>query len=452
MKKVLTFILCFLFIGIVKAESCIVVSGTGTNYGDEVQCGSEHFYVLDYTKNKTKLMAKYNLMVGDKISFIEATEDAPLTRDYNNFETFKAAVDEYCDDIAEEQGYDAYYTYAMPNTSTGELKGCRVYENIEYEHALQDSKAEGTILVNGKSKLPLYGITYMVPEWGYDAMEKGIIKENEYDRNGDLIIDGSSYEEYLNDYKEELERQGIKVEKVAFPTLDGILDFLEDVSGETIDIELLYPEHSDPEDPSIYYIGKMDVRDYIEDKYSWLIDRTYWLGSGFEYNNQPNSNYGSGSEYNDYYLSNEGFLCALGRGECGYFEYPIGNGLRPVITVSSEDIGYKIETKTDGNGEIKSEKIEAKSGEVIIFTVTPDEGYVIGVIKVTDANGNVITFTKDELKGNTFTMPSANVLIEATFVVANAKTATFISVTIILIEVIAFSVIFIMNKKLKKEQ
>ncbi len=71
---------------------------------------------------------------------------------------------------------------------------------------------------------------------------------------------------------------------------------------------------------------------------------------------------------------------------------------------------YKIEVKTDGNGTITAEKTSFKNFEVK-FTVTPKEGYVLDVVKVTDASGNVVYF-----KDYTFTMPSANVTIEATFV------------------------------------
>ena len=446
MKKVLTFILCFLFIGIVKAETCVVVSGDGTNYGDEVKCGTEYFYVLERTDTTTKLFAKYNLMVGDEINYFEADPEEPKGT-FANYQLWQEAVENYCNSLAEEHGYDPYLVYPMFDMDEGTLKGCRAYQLIDEEHIRQNEKAVGTVIINGKSKLPLYGITYMVPEWGYEAIVNNNIKENEYNRKGNLIVEGSSFEEYINGYKDELTSQGINVKNVSFITLDGVLNFLEAVTGEEIEINLEYDyDDYNQYDPESFTL-KMNLKDYIPDKYSWLYSTTYWLGSGFyisDFNGVSNS------QYNDFYISNEGILCALGRGECGYFAYPIGNGLRPVVTVNNSEIDFIIETKTDGNGEVKAEKVKAKGGEVVKFTVTPNKGYVLGEVKVTDANGNVITFTKDELKGNSFTMPNANVLIEATFVVNNAKTATFISVMVIVIEVIAFFTILIMNKKIKK--
>ena len=78
---------------------------------------------------------------------------------------------------------------------------------------------------------------------------------------------------------------------------------------------------------------------------------------------------------------------------------------------------FNIETKTDGNGTISTKKIKAESGEEIMFTITPKEGYILSEVKVIDDNGNILTFTD-----NTFTMPSSDVTIEATFVPENPNT------------------------------
>lgn len=74
-------------------------------------------------------------------------------------------------------------------------------------------------------------------------------------------------------------------------------------------------------------------------------------------------------------------------------------------------IKYKIETKTDGNGTVTSSKTEAFNNEEITFITTPNEGYKLDKITITDKDGKAITYTN-----NTFTMPSNDVIIEATFV------------------------------------
>ena len=104
-------------------------------------------------------------------------------------------------------------------------------------------------------------------------------------------------------------------------------------------------------------------------------------------------------------------------------------------------------TEGKGNIEVASEQ---RPGEPVTFVVTPDKGYVIGVIKVTDVDGNVITFTKDDLKGNTFTMPTADVTIEVEFLVQNANTAD-IAITVIAIVAGFAGIMYLLNKKKLKE-
>ncbi len=449
MKKKLVFliIILFLLVSTVNAKKCNVETGDGTKFGDVITCGTESFYVLKHTDTETYLLSKYNLLVGDKIDFIDADSHAPSWADYSYEYDFFEDTAEYCNNYAQSKGYHAYYTYPLIDYDKFDLKGCRTYEKIEYEHVKQDEKAKGTILVNGKSQLPLYGITYMVPEWGYEAIHDNIIHRNLYDDNGDLILEGSSFKDYLDGYKEELTNQGLKIKSVSFPNLVKILEFMESVSGKQVEFNLISSPALNiggaaykPED----YVAKMDIKTFIPESYKWLYDRTYWLGSGFTHIEHPEI---SPSEYNDYYISNEGFLCALGRGECGYFDYPIGNGIRPVVEVLNDDIMYKIETKTDGNGEIKVEKIQAHGGEVIKFTVIPNEGYVLGVVKVTDATGKVVYFTD-----YTFTMPNANVLIEATFVKAktNPKTADIAIFIILIVFISSVTFILVNERKLRR--
>ena len=71
---------------------------------------------------------------------------------------------------------------------------------------------------------------------------------------------------------------------------------------------------------------------------------------------------------------------------------------------------YNINTVVKGEGTVEVIESSAPYKEVT-FKITPKDGYVLSVVKVTDKNGNVLLFTDD-----TFTMPSADVIIEATFV------------------------------------
>ena len=417
-NKIILLIFSVLLLPIfVNAESCKVISGNGKDPGSEIQCGTEQFYLVQNKNDKLKLLAKYNLMVGDKIDYFEF--DTPQLLSDPNYD---------CMEEAQNRGYDPYYVFpivADPNGNTNVIKGCRVYELIEYDRVLQDERAIGTKLVDGKSVLPLYGITYMDPAWGYDALVEHEYYYNDYDRRGNLIVEDTKFEEYLDGYKSELERQGINVEKVSFSTLNTILDLLEEVSGNDIIVDLEYdPDATEWPD---YYTGKMDIKEFTGEKHKWIHGTTYWLGSGF---------YGDGVSapdgQNDYYISNEGLLCAIGRGECSYLAYPIGNGVRPLVTVNAENVLFKIQTITDGNGTIEVVD-RAVGNDTIQFRVTSKKGYKLSSLIIHSDSGETVIFNEGSIVNNpdgtvsidrnVFTMPFENVTIEARWSITNPYTS-----------------------------
>ena len=436
MKKILFILISlFIFSGIVNAEKCTVVTGDGSHLGDEIKCGTEYFYIMKTNNETTELLAKYNLFAGDKIDFIPTPEldtdeywDSLTDEERDNWNE-----ENFCLSKAQEKGYDPYLVVLKQDYS-----GCRVYEKLNPDHIRQDERAQGTMIKNNDSVLPIYGITYMVPEWGYDAINDDIIHTNDYDSNDNLILEDSTIEEYIVGYKNELKSQGIDVVSVGTPVVGKLIEFLQAISGREVESDFEQDPNYNNSDSPYFYTEKMDIKDYIPEKYNWLYDRAYWLGSGYENSNIQ-------GQYADYYISNEGYLCLMGRGICLYFPYPIGNGLRPLVTIKTEDINFVIETKTDGNGEVKAEKIQARGGEVIKFTVTPNKGYVLSEVKVTDSLGKVVIF-----KDYTFTMPNANVLIEAKFVPENPNTKAFISYLIIVISGIAGMSFYLLSQRKKQ--
>jgi len=79
--------------------------------------------------------------------------------------------------------------------------------------------------------------------------------------------------------------------------------------------------------------------------------------------------------------------------------------------VSTTNAGktYTITVAADGNGTVLVAD-KAVEGSTVDMTVTPAAGYALDSLTVTDANGNKVTVTD-----NSFTMPSSNVTITATF-------------------------------------
>jgi len=344
-EKILIIILCVMFIPFFAnaKDKCSVISGTGDKIGDEIKCGTESFYIVSNNDDTVSMLAKYNLFVGDKIDYFDL-EETQTVDDFSKAENL-------CNSEAEQRGYNAYYTYPMavdPNSYPSfDVKGCRVYEKIEYDKVVQDERAVGTKLVNGKSVLPLYGIVYMNPNWGYESMVDGDYYDFDYDRKGDLKISTTPFEKYLDGYKEELKRQNIEVQDVSFIHLSRTLELLEAISGKEVEVELEYPGNMydwDQEQYEFFY-GKMDVKDFLGEQYKWIYDITYWLGSGFIGDESTNTE----DFHNDYFMSNEGFLCAIGRGECTYFMYPIGQGIRPLVIIPKSEIKKTIVNPETGN-------------------------------------------------------------------------------------------------------
>lgn len=110
------------------------------------------------------------------------------------------------------------------------------------------------------------------------------------------------------------------------------------------------------------------------------------------------------------------------------------------------NIIHQVITKTDGNGKVEATHTTASWGDAIKFTITPNEGYVLGEVKVYDINGNPVEFEKE---GNSFIMPNIDVVIDVTFTVENVETITFMSLSIIVVAVISAIILVKTRKKAK---
>lgn len=83
---------------------------------------------------------------------------------------------------------------------------------------------------------------------------------------------------------------------------------------------------------------------------------------------------------------------------------------------SSYDPTYTVSTNSAENGSLSVSPRNASKGTTVTITVTPDEGYELDELIVTDRSGNELKLTD---KGNgkyTFTMPASKVTVAASFV------------------------------------
>ena len=77
---------------------------------------------------------------------------------------------------------------------------------------------------------------------------------------------------------------------------------------------------------------------------------------------------------------------------------------------------YDVEAPNTANGTVSVSPVNAAKGSKVTITVSPANGYALGNLMVTDANGNVLGLTKQSDGKYTFVMPASKVMVEASFV------------------------------------
>ena len=110
-------------------------------------------------------------------------------------------------------------------------------------------------------------------------------------------------------------------------------------------------------------------------------------------------------------LANDNYTITYVNGKLTVNRRSFGGG-----SSSSNSSGNTISTsgKSD-NGSISTDKPTAKKGDTVTVTVTPQDGYKLDKLIVTDSKGNTLTVTDKGDNKYTFTMPSSKVTVTPTF-------------------------------------
>ena len=82
---------------------------------------------------------------------------------------------------------------------------------------------------------------------------------------------------------------------------------------------------------------------------------------------------------------------------------------------SSSSTSNTVSAFTASNGKVSLDKSTAKKGNTVTVTVTPDAGYQLDKLTVTDVKGKTVDVTKKSDGKYTFTMPDSKVTITPTF-------------------------------------
>ena len=77
---------------------------------------------------------------------------------------------------------------------------------------------------------------------------------------------------------------------------------------------------------------------------------------------------------------------------------------------------YRIDIPDFEGGTVTADPAAAKAGAEVTLTATPDEGYALGSLTVTDRFGDAVKVTENADGTYTFTMPNGQVTVKATFV------------------------------------
>lgn len=155
-------------------------------------------------------------------------------------------------------------------------------------------------------------------------------------------------------------------------------------------------------------------------------------------NSPYNEEYGFPSICHSSFPTKDGFFISMSSLE-------EGSTTKMIITkLMKFKLYHDIQTKANGKGTVE---VAGKSeiGKEILFEVTPQKGYVLSEVKVTDEFGKVITF-----KDYKFIMPNADVLVEATFVSENPNTGQHTFLIIIMFISLILTLILITLKKNNK--
>jgi len=80
------------------------------------------------------------------------------------------------------------------------------------------------------------------------------------------------------------------------------------------------------------------------------------------------------------------------------------------------DSTYDVSMEKPEHGSVTTVRNSADSGNTVTLTVTPDSGYMLDTLTVTDSRGNALKLTAKGSNQYTFTMPNRAVSVTATFV------------------------------------
>ncbi len=202
----------------------------------------------------------------------------------------------------------------------------------------------------------------------------------------------------------------------AFCFKAGTWTITVDLSNSTMTVALVEQEWVDP----VYYLEgywagddqtKSDDTKFVEGalRYTFTTDAYVYIASSEDIYYNTVNYVGSGNTATFYTGYSEKFFIPAGTYDLTLTENTDGS-LTLTYVEYVAPVSYDVTVAATTNGTVTADPTSAVEGATVTLTVTPDEGYQLASLTVTDANENNVAVSE-----NTFVMPAANVIVTATF-------------------------------------
>lgn len=125
---------------------CTVVSGDGTNIGDEIECANENFYVINNNNGVISMLSKYNLNVGDNIYEndlvgIQSSKAKGFITSDNNYSTVPFSTTNYWYDENTSSLKDIYQDKFIYDSNSNLYPYIKNYETYLRERGVSSCNA-----------------------------------------------------------------------------------------------------------------------------------------------------------------------------------------------------------------------------------------------------------------------------------------------------------------------
>ncbi len=404
---------------------CDVIKGTGNDIGDEIECAGEHFYIIDKANNKTRMLAKYNLLNGIVLVDVEVSEERynqliDMYDDGNGRPMKKAIMSEPEFSIYKEvmsitenqrvyREYDGYYFNIcgdLPNKSVSNEK------SLVHQSELAIG-AHGNEL--GKPDPVQIGIFTTIRP---NLRDKTDIYDGYYVDSDETIqseLQLYMYDDYLKD-------RNINIDNIDLISLKEIKNIVYKVSGSVLPLKDWFENqqalvNGNREYQDVFVLG--NLKEYLPAGYEWLYSTSYYTKTGVPSVSSDWFHDNRGPSLYDYiyFVDTLGFICS--KYGC---DSAVGAGARPVVTIDDSLLRYGIYTKVSGTGTIEVVS-SAIPGELINFTIKANKDLELKRLAIVTPSGERIEFTENDItynedgtitiRSNTFIMPKESVTIEA---------------------------------------